>query len=133
MSILEIFFFVPEAYRRPAGSAFPDLGDGADAVLVVEVDDADHAQSVADLGRDAEVEHALPAPPLQGILVDGCLLAVAALARGEYELLVRAGRSFALGIWAEAIMAMAITNETSMRGALTAGFQLMISLDSQLY
>jgi hypothetical protein len=30
-------------------------------------------------------------------------------------------------------MAMAITNETSMRGALTAGFQLMISLDSQLY
>jgi hypothetical protein len=26
--MLEIFFFVPEAYRRPAGSAFPDLGDG---------------------------------------------------------------------------------------------------------
>ena len=107
-------------------SALADLGDGADAVLLVQVDDpdalggpaqrpelgrldpddlalrrdeqelflghADERQGVADLGADLEVEDALAAAPVARVLLDLGLLAVAAVARREDELVLGPGQ-----------------------------------------
>lgn len=87
-------------------------GDEQEVLLV----DADQPQSVANLGGDPEVEDALSAPALQGVLVDSRLFAVAALTRGKYELLAQAGDDHPddAVLWIEADAPQAIEDDPDL-------------------